>query len=121
MKILASATVIFSLVSIVYGFFALFSRRIRHRIKKKPKHIENLMYYKTIMNFDEKNYLKEMIKRYDFPKSYKPDELDFDLARSVIAEARVANAKFMYFNLSLAFLMLSVFMAVIMVAFLGGL
>ena len=73
------------------------------------------------MHFDADSYLKEMILRYGFPKNYKPDEFDKDLAKSVIAQARVTHAKFMYFNLSLAFLMLSVFMAVLMVALLGGL
>lgn len=119
-KVLSSATIIFSLVSIVYGFIALFARRIRHRIKKMPKKIENLMYYKTIISFDEKTYVEKLKERYNFPANYKPDEFDYDLARSVIAEARVANTKFAYFNLSLVFLMLSVFSAVVMVVLLGG-
>ena len=40
-KILASATVIFSLISIVYGFVALFARNIKLRAKRKPKKSKN--------------------------------------------------------------------------------
>ena len=120
-KILASGTVIFSLISIVYGFVALFARNIKVRPKTKPQRKKNLLFYKTIIHFDEENFLEELKAKYGFPNSYKFDEFDRDLARSVIAQARVANVKFLYFNISLFFLLLSVFLAVAMVVVLGGL
>ena len=120
-KILASATVIFSLISIVYGFVALFARNIKLRPKRKPKQAKNLLFYKTIIHFDEHTFLEEIKSKYNFPASYKFDEFDLDLARSVIAQARVANVKFLYFNISLFFLLLGVFSAVFMVVLLGGL
>lgn len=120
-KILASGTVIFALISVVYGFVALFARSIKVRPKTKPHHTTNLLFYKTIIHFDEETFLQEIKTKYSFPSTYKFDEFDRDLARSVIAQARVANVKFLYFNISLFFLLLSVFMAVAMVMVLGGL
>lgn len=120
-QILASATIIFSLISIIYGFVALLARSIKIRRKKSPKPRTNLMHFKTIINFDEESYLQEIQSRYGFPANYKFDEFDRDLARSVIAQAHVDNIKFAYFNLSLIFLIFSVFSAVAMVIVLGGL
>lgn len=119
-RVLAGGTIVFSLISIIYGFVALFARNVRLFRKRMPKNDKNLMFYKTIIKFDEYAYVDEIKKKYNFPKSYKPDEFDYNLARSVIAQARVVNIKFLYFNLSLLFLLLSVFLAVVMVMLLGG-
>lgn len=120
-KALAGGTIIFSLISIIYGFFALKARHIKIRIKTKPPtNVENLTYYKSIIKFDEKTFLNEIIKRYNFPKSYKVDEFDLDLSRSVIAQAKTLYYKFLYFNISLFFLLLAVVLAVCMVFVLGG-
>lgn len=119
-RLLAGGTIVFSLVSIIYGFVALFARNVHLFKKRTPKKNNNLMFYKTIIKFDEYTYVEEIKNKYAFPKSYKPDEFDYDLARSVIAQARVVNIKFIYFNLSLTFLLLSVFLAVVMVVVLGG-
>ncbi|MFQ6749645.1 MAG: hypothetical protein ACLRFR_02230 [Clostridia bacterium] len=120
-QILASATIVLALISIIYGFVALMARSINIRQKKSPKNKTNLMHFKTIIDFDEEGYLEALKSKYGFPANYKFDEFDRDLARSVIAQARVDNIKFAYFNLSLIFLIASVFSAVAMVIILGGL
>ncbi|MDD4408868.1 MAG: hypothetical protein PHC47_03400 [Clostridia bacterium] len=119
-KTLAAACVAFALISILYGFVALSARRIKLPYDKKPKKINNMMYYKIIIQFDEYSYVEEMIKRYKFPSSYKPDNLDYDLARQVIALAKVVNLKYLYFNLSLIFLFLSVMLGIGIIAILGS-
>ena len=118
-RILAGGCIIFALVSVLYGFVALFARRIRFFKKQKPRKIDNLMYYKTIMKFNEYDYVNEVKIRYNFPKSYKPDELDYDLARMLISQAKVINLKFLYFNLSLVFLIASILLGVGLVIFMG--
>lgn len=120
-KILASGTVVFALISIIYGFVALFARNIKPKKPKRNPHNSNLLFYKTIIQYDEKTYIQNIKEKYNFPPQYKPDGFDLDLAKSVIAQARVANIKFVYFNLSLVFLLLSIFLAVLMVIVLGGL
>lgn len=111
-KTLSAGCVTFALISVLYGFIALTARRIRLPVNKKPKKIENLMYYKVIAKFDEINYVNEIKKRYHFPNSYKPDELDYDLARQIISLAKVVNLKYIYFNLSIIFLFISVLFGV---------
>jgi len=120
-RILAGGCIVFALISILYGFIALFARRIRYFRKHKPQKVENLMYYKTIIKFNEFEYIEELKHRYNYPKSYKPDGLDYDLARMVISQAKVINLKFLYFNLSLVFLIISVLLGVGLVIFIGGL
>lgn len=119
-KVLASGTVIFALISVLYGFIALIARTIKPSQRNAKHHKQNLFHYKTILGFNETTYIAEIKKRYNFPRTYKPDEMDLDLARTVIAQARVTNLKFAYFNLSVVFLMLSVLLAVVLVAVVGG-
>ena len=119
-KVCAGASIIFSLVSMIYGFCALLARTIKIRKKKLPKKIDNLTFYKTIIKFDEQNYLEQIIKEYNFPKSYKPDAFEIDLAKNIIAQANVVYFKFLFFNLSLIFLLFSVFFAVVMIIIVGG-
>lgn len=111
-KIFSASCVIFALISVLYGFIALTARRIKLPVNKKPKNIENLMYYKIIIKFDEFNYISEIKKRYQFPNSYKPDELDYDLARQIITLSKIINIKYIYFNLSITFLFISVLFGV---------
>jgi len=111
-KSLSTACVAFALISILYGFIALSARKIKLPKNKKPKTYENLMYFKDIIKYDEYNYVNEIKKRYNFPNAYKPDELDLDLARMIITLAKVVNLKYLYFNLSLIFLFISVLLGV---------
>lgn len=119
-RILAGGCIVFALISILYGFVALSARRIRFFKKQKPQKIENLMYYKTIIKFNEFDYVEEIKNRYNYPKSYKPDGFDYDLARMVISQAKVINLKFLYFNLSLVFLIVSILLGVGLVLLIGG-
>ena len=72
------------------------------------------------MKFDAESYVEAIKKSYGFPANYKPDGFDLDLAKNVIAQARVIALKFWYFNTSLFFLILSILLAVFMVLVLGG-
>lgn len=109
---LSTGCVVFALISVLYGFIALSARKIKLPVNKKPKKIDNLIYYKIIVKFDEFNYVDEIKKRYQFPSSYKPDEFDYDLARQIITLAKVINLKYIYFNLSIIFLFISVLFGV---------
>ena len=120
-NLLAGANMLFALISIIYAFFALIARKVVIRQRKITIHYTNLMYYKTIIKFDEYSYLSEIKKRYNFPSQYKFDEFDLDLAREIIATAKVVNSKFLYFNLSLVFLLLSILFTVGIVIFARGL
>lgn len=120
-NLLAGANMLFALISIIYAFCALMARKIRIKTRKITSEFVNLMYYKTIIKFDEYSYLNEIKKRYNFPTSYKIDEFDLDLAREIIATAKVVNSKFSYFNLSLIFLLLSILFTVGIVIFARGL
>ena len=116
---LSAVCVVFALISVLYGFIALSAKRIRIPKNKKNKNAKNLIDYKDIIHFDEINYVEEIKKRYNFPHAYKPDELDYDLARQVISLARVVNLKYLYFNLSIVFLILSVLSGVVLMIYLA--
>ena len=118
-KTLSAGCIVFALISVLYGFVALSAKTIRIPRKKHPKKIKNLMFYKNIIRFDEHSYVEEIKKRYNFPNAYKPDEFDFDLARQVISLAKVVYLKFLYFNLSLVFLILSVICGVVLIILIG--
>ena len=118
-KTLSAACVIFALISVLYGFFALSAKHIHIRRKRKTRPVKNLMYYADIVKFDEMNYVAEIIRRYNFPKNYKPDEFDYDLARQIISLARIVHLKYLNFNLSLVFLILSVLSGVGLIFFLS--
>lgn len=119
-RVLAGGTIVFSLVSIIYGFVALFARRIKVHTKKSPTDTDNLMFYKNISKFSAEDYIEQIKKAYKFPASYKPDGFDLDLAKTIIAQARVITLKFWYFNVSLFFLILAVLLAVVMILIIGG-
>lgn len=118
----ASLSILFCGMSIAYGFLALMSREIkiskRQRIRISQEEI-NLVYFKDISSYAVTNYLDAIIKDYNFPKGYKPDGFEYDLARQIILNAKVTNIKFEYFNKSLKWLIIGIIFAVIMVAVLG--
>lgn len=119
-NILAGGCIIFALISILYSFLALKARIIKIKDKKRKKTEKNLIFYKNIINFDEFDYTNAIVERYDFPANYKIDEFDLDLARQIIATAKVVYYKFFYFNVSLVFLMMSILFAVAEVFVIGG-
>jgi len=117
---LSAGCIIFALISVLYSFIALSARKVHFKkYRGDAEFVENLMYYKTIMKFDEISYVNTIQKTYNLPKSYKPDEMDLDLARQIISVAKVTNVKFAYFNLSLVFLFLSLMCAVGSIILLG--
>lgn len=119
-NILAGGCIIFALISILYSFLALKARIIKIKNKKRKKTEKNLIFYKNIINFDEFDYTNAIVERYDFPPNYKIDEFDLDLARQIIATAKVVYYKFFYFNVSLVFLMMSILFAVAEAFVVGG-
>lgn len=119
-RVLSGGSIVFALVSVIYGFVALFARTVKIKNKSKARHLDNLLFYKNIMKFDAESYVDALKKNYNFPSSYKPDGFDLDLAKNVIAQARVVFLKFWYLNISLFFLILSILLAVIMVLVLGS-
>lgn len=119
-NVVAGGCIVFALTSILYAFVALLARNVKIKKKHKTKQVDNLLYFKNIVKFDEFTYVEEIKNKYNFPKSYKPDNFDFDLAREIIAAAKSVNHKFLYFNFSLFFLMMSIVFAVGLVLFVGG-
>ena len=116
---LSAGCIIFALVSVLYSFIALSARKVHIKLRKNAPQTNNLMYYKNILKFDEEHYVETIQKQYNLPKSYKPDEMDKDLARQIISIAKVTNLKFSYFNFSLVFLFLSLSCAVGSIILLG--
>ncbi len=120
-NIISSATIMLALLSVIYSFIALISREVKIKSNKNEIDKINLMFYKTIMLYDEINYVKKIKKKYNFPTSYKPDEMDYDLARQVISTAKLLYVKFSYFNYSLFFLFLSIICGIVVVCIKGNL
>lgn len=106
--ILSASSIIFSLVSALYSFFALcikkYSTKKSHNFKKG-----DLLSYDNVVRFGEDEYLKELLKEYPFPKGYKIDQFDRDLASQVITTAKAIKFKFTLFNYSITFLLVSLF------------
>ena len=120
-NILASATIMLALISIIYSFVALLSREVK--LPNKDSHLDrkNLMNYKTIRHYTDAGYAKKIKEEYDLPKDYKIDEMDIDLARQVITVAKLVNIKFSYFNYALFFLFLSIVCTIVAVCIRGNL
>lgn len=120
-NILASATIMLALISIIYSFVALLSRNIKLSKQDLDTKSKNLMSYRTIKNYTETGYTQKIKKQYDFPKDYEIDEMDIDLAREVISIAKLVNLKFSYFNYALFFLFLSILCTIFVVCIRGNL
>lgn len=103
----AFCVVAFSAISLIFNFIALLSRSITIEKNSIPA-TGNLLYFKNISTYDEKQYLLAIKTFYNFPKEYVIDNFDTDLAKQIIANSKVANIKFSFFNKSLYFLFLAV-------------
>ena len=119
-NILSSACIMLALISIVYSFIALLSREVRISKSDKLHSRNNLMHYKTIKEYSELAYVKKIKHEYGFPSSYKPDEMDLDLARQVISTAKLVRIKLSYFNFALIYLFLSILCGIIVVCIKGN-
>lgn len=118
--LLSCLVIISCSISMVFNFTALLSRKIRYIKNVKFKENElNLIYYKHIINFSYDQYLNEVKKQYNFPKDYKFDGLDNDLAKQIIAISNVTNLKFTFFNYSLIFLLIGVFLTIVDIILVG--
>ena len=120
-NIITSACIMLALLSILYSFIALLSRKVKVSHKEKNDTHQNLMLYSTIKNFSDISYCKKIKTAYNLPPSYKIDEMDLDLARQVITTAKLVNLKFSYFNFSLVFLFLSLLCGIVVVCIKGNL
>lgn len=119
-NILSSACILLALISIIYSFIALLSREVRISKTEKTSQKSNLMHYKTIKDFSAISYVKKLKQLYGLPSSYKPDEMDIDLAKQVISTAKLLNIKFNYFNFALVYLFLSILCGILVVCIKGS-
>ncbi len=119
-NLLAIASVVFALIAIFYSFIALVARKVKIK-QRRIKNSFNLIFYKDILHFDDFGYIDAIKKEYDFTKIYKPDKMDYDLAKQIIAVSKLAYIKFLYFNFSVVFLMASIICLILTVLFRGNL
>ena len=114
-----ASSIVFALISVLYSFLALTARRVKVKddtgIKKG-----NLIDYKSVSKFGTDNYLECIKNFYNFPKTYKFDQFDKDLAIQIISTAIVVKAKFSYFNSALIFLAISVICGVASICIFAG-
>ena len=119
-NLLAIASVVFALIAIFYSFIALVARKVKIK-QRRIKNSFNLIFDKDILHFDDFGYIDAIKKEYDFTKIYKPDKMDYDLAKQIIAVSKLAYIKFLYFNFSVVFLMASIICLILTVLFRGNL
>jgi|AntRauTorcE11897_2_1112592.scaffolds.fasta_scaffold00001_29 hypothetical protein len=115
--IFAGLSILFCSISIGFSLLALMSRdfKIKDYGKKVITNNTNLVYFKDIARFATDNYLNALIKSYNFPKNYKPDEFEVDLAKQVLLTAKLTNFKFLFFNKSIQSLAIGIIFTVVMV------
>lgn len=118
-NIVAIASIIFSLIAISYSFVALVARRVRIK-KRRISDSDNLVFYKDLMSYDAESLVAKIKKEYDFTKIYKPDKMDYDLAKDIIATSKLAYIKFLYFNFAVLFLFSSIVCIILTVLIRGG-
>lgn len=116
---LSAISIIFSLISVGYGFLAISSKRFSTKKYEKIDKKLDLIYHKDIAKLNEKNYIEELINNYPFLKGYKPDNFDYNLARQIINTAKGISQKFVFFNFSIIFLVLSLITESIAIFLLG--
>lgn len=110
-KYLNYAVLFFAGLSIIISFFALHSRSIKVKFKAKKFSDSNLLYYQNLAIMNSEELLKNIIKYYGFPANYKIDNFEIDLSSTIIANSKVVNQKFMLFNKSILFSVLSIICA----------
>lgn len=116
---LSAISIIFSLISVGYGFLAISSKRLSQKKYVKIDKKLNLVYHKDIGKLNVKNYIEELIKNYPFLKGYQADNFDYDLARQVIDTAKNITQKYTFFNFSVVFLVASLITESIAIFLLG--
>ena len=111
---------LFAGLSIIISFSALHARKINVKYKAKKYSDKNLLYFKNLASMTTEELLLNIIKYYDFPHNYKIDNFEIDLASTIIANSKVAKAKYNLFNKSTFFCVISIFFALAMF-FINGL
>ena len=117
--LVSAASIVFALISVLCSFLALAARRVRIKSFNK-KESGDLIDFRSVSKFGVNDYLETVKTLYNFPKTYKFDQFDKDLATQIISTAKVISIKFSYFNSAILFLALSVICAVISICFYAG-
>ncbi len=108
---LSAISIIFSIVSVLYSFIALSSKKIHFKKNGFSNHhkLVNLVYFKDISSFSPEDYLNHLSSSYPIFKKYKADNFDLDLSKLVVATSKTIYSKLLLFNFALSFLILSLF------------
>ena len=95
-------------LSILSSFFALHARSIKLKNKNKKLQNKNLLYHQNLSILTSTELLESIKKQYDYPKSYKFDNFDLDLASTIIANSKIVERKYQLFNKSALFCTLAI-------------
>ena len=57
-----------------------------------------------------------IIRYFNFPENYEPDNFEIDIAKQILINAKVTNLKFEFFNKSIKWLAVGIAFTIIMVA-----
>lgn len=104
---LSAISIIFSLISVLYGFLAILLKKNKTKEYTKLDKKIDLFYYKDIAKINEKNYIEEIIKNYSDLKNYKPDNYDLNLSKQIVITSQEIVQKNVCFNFSIIFLLIS--------------
>ena len=118
-KSLNWAVIFFCGLSIIISFFALHSRAVKVRTKVKKLEDINLLYYSNLAQMSSGELISNIIKYYDFPNTYLPDNFDKDLASTIVATSIVVSIKYKLFNKSTFFCVIGIVCALVMFAMVG--
>lgn len=116
---ISSLAIALCLISIILSFCGITAKHINLPVKDKHKDNYNLMYYKDILNFNVEVYAKTIKKDYNLPRGYEIDNQDYDLCKQIITTAKSINKKFSYFNFSLLFIFLGIFILTLGIIYVG--
>lgn len=106
-------------LSILSSFFALHARSVKVKDKQKKLQDKNLMYYQNLAGLTSTELVASIVLYYDFPSSYKADNLDLDLASTIIANSKIVQNKYMLFNKSTVFCTLAIIALLAMLLLVG--
>ena len=102
------AVLFFAGLSIIISFFALHARSVNVKFKAKKYSDTNLLYFQNLAAMNSEELIKNIIKYYGYPDSYKIDNFEIDLSSTIIANSKIVKRKFTLFNDSALFCVLSV-------------
>ena len=111
--------IFFASLSIFCCFMGLFSRQIRLNFKHNMLNNISLLYYKDLALLSPTELLNCIIIQYGFPRDYVCDGFENDLAKQIIANSKVAYKKYLFFNYSVIFLGVALFLDIILMAIVG--